>query len=374
MALAAGALTVIGGLNVASAGTLVAEGHKVASVKGGESVLADGDGGFFHPGWYVGIGAGRTELEPEGGTSGWQVPDTESDGTRLFIGRHFKPRWRAELAISDLGSVGLNNTNPAINAAVPDAAIDYSSISLHLDWLLRPVNNPFNAFLRAGVSSIDNSVSDDAILYDRDDDVAVSYGAGVQWRGKGRWMAQLTYEHIAEDAQWLGLTVGAYLGKSLGATSASGAMAGVAGADTATVETGESAEPAPVAARQVDQCRVVKRAVPGIEFASGSAEFDASSENLLVQVAAALARAPDILVEVVGHTDSQGDAAYNQNLSEQRAKTVRDFLAAQPGVMTQISWRGAGEAEPLVANTTADGRMQNRRIELVFDNRLVCQN
>jgi len=257
MALAAGALTVIGGLNVASAGTLVAEGHKVASVKGGESVLADGDGGFFHPGWYVGIGAGRTELEPEGG-----------------------------------------------------------SISLHLDWLLRPVNNPFNAFLRAGVSSIDNSVSDDAILYDRDDDVAVSYGAGVQWRGKGRWMAQLTYEHIAEDAQWLGLTVGAYLGKSLGATSASGAMAGVA----------------------------------------------------------ALARAPDILVEVVGHTDSQGDAAYNQNLSEQRAKTVRDFLAAQPGVMTQISWRGAGEAEPLVANTTADGRMQNRRIELVFDNRLVCQN
>lgn len=72
-------------------------------------------------------------------------------------------------------------------------------------------------------------------------------------------------------------------------------------------------------------------------------------------------------IEVVGHTDSIGTEEYNQGLSERRAQSVVDFLVAQgidPGIIVA---RGAGEANPIADNTTAEGRAQNRRVDVTVD-------
>ena len=75
-----------------------------------------------------------------------------------------------------------------------------------------------------------------------------------------------------------------------------------------------------------------------------------------------LKRAP--YVEVVGHTDDVGDDAYNQDLSEQRAQTIADYLIST-GVNTNvIVARGAGEAQPITSNATPEGRAENRRVEV----------
>lgn len=69
-------------------------------------------------------------------------------------------------------------------------------------------------------------------------------------------------------------------------------------------------------------------------------------------------------ISVVGHTDSKGSVAYNQGLSERRAATVRNYLV-QKGLRPEtISASGEGELNPVASNDTAEGRQQNRRVDI----------
>ncbi len=104
-----------------------------------------------------------------------------------------------------------------------------------------------------------------------------------------------------------------------------------------------------------------------INFDSDSAVIKPSFKGELDKAAAfvrANANAPFILL--AGHTDSQGSAAYNQKLSERRAEAVRQALIDQYGLDgNKLKSRGLGEIQPKADNLTADGRYQNRRVELV---------
>lgn len=75
-------------------------------------------------------------------------------------------------------------------------------------------------------------------------------------------------------------------------------------------------------------------------------------------------------IEVVGHTDDVGDDAYNQELSEERATAVRDYLVQHGVDANKIYAWGAGESMPVASNTTAEGRTQNRRVEILVLGRL----
>jgi outer membrane protein OmpA-like peptidoglycan-associated protein len=69
---------------------------------------------------------------------------------------------------------------------------------------------------------------------------------------------------------------------------------------------------------------------------------------------------------VEGHTDSVGRDDYNQQLSEQRGGSVRDYLIAQGMGGSSVSSKGFGKTQPVASNETAAGRQQNRRVELVI--------
>jgi len=81
-------------------------------------------------------------------------------------------------------------------------------------------------------------------------------------------------------------------------------------------------------------------------------------------VAESLIDWPEIRVEVGGHTDSQGDAGYNQKLSEGRARAVRDYLIRRGVAADRLVARGYGENRPIADNATEMGREMNRRVEL----------
>src|SRR5581483_10405906 len=70
-----------------------------------------------------------------------------------------------------------------------------------------------------------------------------------------------------------------------------------------------------------------------------------------------------IIIE--GYTDSTGDPKHNQELSERRAQTVRDFLVSAGVDPRRISVHGYGEARPVASNDTERGRRENRRVEIV---------
>ena len=102
----------------------------------------------------------------------------------------------------------------------------------------------------------------------------------------------------------------------------------------------------------------------GVNFESNSDRLVAGTESVLIAAAATLQKNPEIKVEVAGHTDSVGDADYNESLSARRAETVRDYLVAQGVDADRMTTRGYGESQPVADNTTADGKAANRRVVL----------
>ncbi len=95
----------------------------------------------------------------------------------------------------------------------------------------------------------------------------------------------------------------------------------------------------------------------------GKAELDALASK--IQQAKELGKIKNVTgVSVVGHTDSVGSEAYNQGLSERRATSVRNYLVSQGVDPSMIRASGEGELNPVASNDTADGRQQNRRVDI----------
>jgi outer membrane protein OmpA-like peptidoglycan-associated protein len=70
------------------------------------------------------------------------------------------------------------------------------------------------------------------------------------------------------------------------------------------------------------------------------------------------------MIDVLGHTDSDGAEGYNQALSERRAQSVASFLTGRGVATVRIATIGYGETRPIATNETAEGKAQNRRVEI----------
>lgn len=83
-------------------------------------------------------------------------------------------------------------------------------------------------------------------------------------------------------------------------------------------------------------------------------------------VAGNLMRYPNSQIQIIGHTDNSGSAAYNQDLSQRRAVSVADVLRNSGVPNPRITAFGRGEDQPIASNLTPDGRAQNRRVEIII--------
>lgn len=98
-------------------------------------------------------------------------------------------------------------------------------------------------------------------------------------------------------------------------------------------------------------------------FDVDQAALKPSALTVLDQLAAALGQLRQTRVEIGGHTDSQGESGYNQQLSERRARAVADYLLGKGIPEAQLRWKGYGETQPAADNATDAGRQKNRRVE-----------
>lgn len=174
----------------------------------------------------------------------------------------------------------------------------------------------------------------------------------------------------------IGAVVGAVLGKATGDNAKSryvwgaavGALAGSAIGSymdkqeqefrEELSDTGVSVE------RDGDNLRLI---MPGnITFATGSANIVSNFGPILNDVVTVLNRFDKTVLHVSGHTDNVGNDEYNQQLSLNRANSVKNYLIQHNVDARRVTTQGFGESMPVADNSTESGRQQNRRVELTI--------
>ena len=111
---------------------------------------------------------------------------------------------------------------------------------------------------------------------------------------------------------------------------------------------------------------LIVRMPESILFATDSATLNPQLRSDLFVLADSLNKYPATVVTITGHTDNTGTAGYNQNLSERRADAVAAVLLSGGVAGTRLNPVGAGENQPIATNQTAEGRAQNRRVDITI--------
>jgi len=114
-----------------------------------------------------------------------------------------------------------------------------------------------------------------------------------------------------------------------------------------------------------DTARGLIISMSDVLFDSGQYSLKPGAREKLAKVAGILLAYPGLNIEVGGYTDNVGSDAMNQTLSENRARSVRDYLVQQGVAMNSVSARGFGNTLPVASNDNSTGRQQNRRVELL---------
>ena len=104
----------------------------------------------------------------------------------------------------------------------------------------------------------------------------------------------------------------------------------------------------------------------GILFDVNKAELKPASKDNLAKLGAILNKYPDTNILLEGHTDATGSEEWNLELSKLRSQSVANYLAGQQVMETRFTIMGYGESQPIASNDTADGRAQNRRVEVAI--------
>ena len=107
--------------------------------------------------------------------------------------------------------------------------------------------------------------------------------------------------------------------------------------------------------------------MPGnVTFALNSAQLNPEFDSVLDKVASTLVEYNQTMIQIAGHTDSTGSHEYNMKLSEQRAMSVKNYLAGRGVPAKRMVTVGAGPDYPVASNDTPEGRAQNRRVEITI--------
>ncbi|MBP3762977.1 MAG: OmpA family protein [Bacteroidales bacterium] len=126
----------------------------------------------------------------------------------------------------------------------------------------------------------------------------------------------------------------------------------------------DSTAPSPVKAIPLPPAGTVTR-LENLLFATGESELLQQSYKELRDLLRLMEEHPEAKIELRGHTDNRGTQAYNQQLSEARAKAVADYLIRHGIERSRIAWHGYGKSAPIDDNDTTTGRQRNRRVEYV---------
>ena len=163
----------------------------------------------------------------------------------------------------------------------------------------------------------------------------------------------------------LGGAIGGKTGRIIGAAggAAAGGYVGYR-MDQQIKEIKEQTDGSGVDVTEVDGGDAFLVNLPDVTFATGSSSISPSFQDALDSVAASLVKYPNSIIDVYGHTDTVGSTAFNQQLSEQRARAVANYLISRGVSSSRIRWQGFGETQLRIQTGDNVNEPLNRRVEI----------
>ena len=370
----------------------------VTALLAGPAVAADWD--WDYQGLYLGAGAigtslkGGKSLDEDLGASG--ILGSFEDfpiGWQLYGGWMFTRNLGLEFRVSDSGNgqtdVLLRDTGTGATTNIGNAKLSMNGYTAYVVGDL-PFADRWSVYGKLGWTwqDLDGSISADGgpgfVISGSDTrtDNGIAAAIGARFRFARHWATSVEGEYLgvnfndAIDEPWrVGLNIEYWFG---GHEIARPVAAAVVAAPVVA-----KAAPPPPAPKDSDgdgvldvndqcpdtpkgdrvgaqgcSCDVSRQ----VTFKTNSAELTAEGQKVLDEMAENLTRLHFVAGTIEGHTDSTGSDAYNQKLSERRAKTVSDYLQAKGIAQGRMNVVGMGESQPIGDNKTKEGRAQNRRV------------
>lgn len=317
--------------------------------KSTDAELPEGTPLYDCSGWYLGVGLGVSNIKPRI----VNLPET-LDQTRdivlptVFLGYDLTKHWSLEAQYSNQGQATFES----------GAAIDYSHLGASVLYHVGTHLPGWHAYGKLGVGRLDTSLAqgrDDGGVfnYEQLKSTQLHLGAGIGYMTRSMWGVRLEALSVDKDSKELTLSLVKRFGRDAGKTRA-------LVAPPAPVIVKAEPKPKPVAPKIL--CEAPKGVLEGIYFVTASARLTEASQKVLDGVIAELLPFPNIQIAVRAHTDSRGSEAYNLNLSNLRAASVKEYLQSH-GVLN-VQSQGYGESQPIGDNNTQEGLAQNRRVEV----------
>lgn len=316
--------------------------------------------------FYLGAGLGYSQLEPDTKKSAWEIDENNDISFALYGGYQFTQTWFTELVTADLGKTSLKYSNPLsprTEFIQTQVVAVYAGYNLPLHFI------PDTQFyLKAGLSYIMHESSDKSVRLDSSSNlVAPALAGGVQWRFSDNWTLRGEFNSFSNRTKMADISIAYWFGNNLyrpieivRPVVVEEAVADLTTANLTTEPTVEELEARNIRALENDQ-------LPAIYVNVDSTVLNQSALNELEALVTALNAYPDVHIQIQGHTDSTGSRAYNQKLSERRAKRVYQHLVNKGIDKIRLKIIGFGMDKPIADNKTEEGRSQNRRIDFIIE-------
>lgn len=347
---------------------------------------------WFIDAWYFNTGLIVSSLQPQDLSNGWESDEALSTGFSFTFGYHFAPDWSFELAYNDAGLAYLENADSTLSGQFADATINYQLPSVMVNYYLGHENNNWRPYLRLGVTQPTFEPVVPQLPSPPAEEFELLAGIGSIWRLNETGFFKIQVDSFQDKSALLSFQFGIYFGgKSdrqreividvpevpVEAEFESEISPLPASAfDSRIVETtpdsdGDGIEDpydrCPNTPRREivdkDGCAIFSGLLEGIQFKTDSAQLTEAAEKVLNGIADILDKYLTLKIIINAHTDNVGRRSYNQELSEQRAKAVRQYLINLGIESERLKAAGYGESQPIASNDTEKGRQANRRVE-----------
>lgn len=359
--------------------------------------------------WYLGIGAGVSMIEPDPADSGYVVEENSDSGAKVYVGWDYSERWSFEGYFANLGEAELEQAEGEV-LNPPNGNVSYQTYGATALFNLLNTQGDAGRSDRTGISlfgkvggGILDTDSEDLTITQLED-LHLMLGLGLEYAFESGLGLRAEYEAYDTDAHLGSLSLLWRFGRDGGSSATAAAAAATATQSSSTIELPQVVEPStpetesetvPLVSKNsqsgvasidndsdgvfdaldacpdtpfnvaVDNngCPLFDRRLEGVNFLSGSATLTDSAQAALDKLADDLNNTPSVRIAVMAHTDNQGPAIGNLELSKKRAISVARYLVSRGVAGNRIQPEAYGESQPLVSNATAEGRRQNRRVE-----------
>lgn len=312
---------------------------------------------------YTGARVGWSNVGHSCGSGTDCSPDTFGYG--VYLGYQFSPWLGLEGALTAYGEPDARYDN----GDTVSADVAGGELAMMVSYPLAP---RWAVYSRLGLGYA--SVERDLSFGDNTDEDTWSplMALGVDYRLSSDWSLRGEYQYLDEvggrdtgyaDVHFTSLGLTYHFGQKVNAVVMTTDEALASPESTMMEEEAPALSEAEVVSEPAPRYGEVSSTTPYRIFVANN-QTDFIADEPLTQLVEQLTRYPDDTVRIVGHTDSVGNAEYNQTLSERRAQSVADYFTRQGIAASRLTEEGKGESEPIDSNAIADGRANNRRIDI----------